>query len=154
MTDGIKIKNFPRSIGDTTFLGEAERNSGFGENKAAFLSELHKVRSQKAQAELNGLLKRMDEEGQKLSQNRNVHDLMKYRELVKKFLAQVVGGSYQLREESGWDRRGRHKILVTVEKIDRQLEELAALVFSEQASSIEILAKVGEIKGMLMDIIT
>ncbi|MBC9784157.1 YaaR family protein [Heliobacterium chlorum] len=154
MSDNIKIKNFPTGISDARQIADSDRNAGSSITKEAFLSELHKARSARDQSDLQDLLERIDSAAQSLVQNRTVGHLKKYREMVKKFLAQVVGGAYQLKEEAGWDRRGRHKVLITVEKVNRQLDELASAVFSQQSESIDILGKTGEIRGLLLDIIT
>ncbi|MZP29257.1 DUF327 family protein [Heliobacterium undosum] len=154
MADGLKIKGFFTGVGDPRLGHEGERAAGAEGNKEAFLSELHKARAGRDRSDLQEMLARIDESANALAQNQTVGNFKKYRELVKKFLAQVVGGAYQLREQTGWDRRGRHKSLITVEKIDRHLDEMASRFLAQQAEPIDILAKIGEIRGLLLDIIT
>ncbi|MBM7866356.1 DUF327 family protein [Heliobacterium gestii] len=154
MADGIKIKGFFSGVGDPRLAHEGDRAAGTEGNKEAFLAELRKARVGRERSDLQEMLARIDESANALAQNQTVGNFKKYRELVKKFLAQVVGGAYQLREESGWDRRGRHKSLITVEKVDHHLEEMATQFFSQQAEPIDVLAKIGEIRGLLLDIIT
>ena len=51
------------------------------------------------------------------------------------------------------DRRGRHRVYGLVKLVDKKLDDLAQELMKEEKSGLNILAKVDEIKGLLLDMI-
>jgi uncharacterized protein YaaR (DUF327 family) len=103
-------------------------------------------------AELEFFLNRLDQQGQKLSETLSVHDLLEFKNLVKRFLKSTLGKSRSLQEETIWDYRGQPKVMTRVTKINRILEELGEQILSSQAEPLKILAKIDEIKGLIIDL--
>ena len=52
------------------------------------------------------------------------------------------------------DRKGRHRVYGIVRLIDENLDELAQELIKDEQDSIAILNKIGEIRGLLLDIFT
>lgn len=52
------------------------------------------------------------------------------------------------------DRRGRHRVYGIIRLVDEKLDELAQELVKDEHDKISILAKVGEIRGLLLDIFT
>ena len=77
-----------------------------------------------------------------------------YRDLVKKFMTEAVGSMYDLESNTGWDRKGRQKVYTLVKKIDAEMEELTEYVRHGQEKQLNILEKLGSIRGMLVDLYT
>ena len=107
--------------------------------------------------ELHDRLKRMMDDivsqGDKISKHMDIKDMKKYRELIKDFVNEVVTHSHQFSRENFLDRRGRHRVYGLVKRVDKELDELAQALMKDEKSSIDILAKVGEIRGLLLDMI-
>jgi uncharacterized protein YaaR (DUF327 family) len=57
-----------------------------------------------------------------------------------------------MQEETLWDYRGQPKVMARVTKIDKALEELGEQMLSTQAEPLKILAKIDEIKGLILDL--
>lgn len=108
-------------------------------------------------AELQDKIKKMMDDivaqGDKLTKHLDVKDMKKYRELIKDFVNEVVTNSHQFSRENFLDRRGRHRVYGLVKLVDKQLDELAQELMKSEKSSINILAKVDEIKGLLLDMV-
>ena len=66
---------------------------------------------------------------------------------------EVVSRSHEFSRENFLDRRGRHRVYGIVKLVDKNLDDLAAELMKEERSSLDILSKVGEIEGLLLDII-
>ena len=77
-----------------------------------------------------------------------------YRGLVKEFLNEVVSRSHAFSRENFLDRRGRHRVYGIIRLVDEKLDELAQELVKDERDTISILAKVGEIRGLLLDIFT
>lgn len=106
------------------------------------------------QAKVGALLNEISDQGKKISKRTDVRDMKKYRELIKEFLNEVVYRSHKFSRENFLDRRGRHRVYGIVRLIDQNLDELAEELLKEEKDNILILSKVGEIKGLLLDILT
>ncbi|MCL1917101.1 MAG: YaaR family protein [Peptococcaceae bacterium] len=111
------------------------------------------IRSQKIQEhELSYFLTQLEEQGKKLSESMSSKDLIKFKNMIKSFLQSTFGQSRQMQEESMWDFRGQPRIMARVSKVNQALEELGEHVLSRQAEPMEILNKIGEIKGLIIDL--
>ena len=106
------------------------------------------------QQRLNGLMEEITVQGEKLTKHMDVRDMKQYRELVKDFLNEVVNRSHEFSRENFLDRRGRHRVYGIVKLVDKNLDELATELLRDEKDKIAILNKVGEIKGLLLDIFT
>ncbi len=106
------------------------------------------------QEKLNGLMKEIDKQGKKLSEHMDVRDMKKYRSLVKEFMNEVVNRSHKFSRENFLDRRGRHRVYGIVRLVDKNLDELAEELVKDEKDHINILNKVDEIRGLLIDIST
>jgi len=102
--------------------------------------------------ELVHFLARLDTQGRKLAESLSLADLQDFRQLVKSFLRSTLGQSRSLTEETVWDFRGRPKIMARVARIDQALEELGRQVLKDHAAPLDILAKIDEIRGLIVDL--
>lgn len=106
------------------------------------------------QEKLNGLMNDITAQGEKLSEHMDIRDMKKYRELVKDFLNEVVNRSHKFSRENFLDRRGRHRVYGIVKLVDKNLDELASELVKDEKDHLTILSKVGEIRGLLLDVST
>ncbi|MHB8073683.1 DUF327 family protein [Desulfosporosinus fructosivorans] len=110
-------------------------------------------RTQKIQGiELQSFLDRLKTQGTKLSETLSLRDLKDFRDMVKSFLRSTFGQSRKMQDESSWDSQGRPKIMARVAKIDHALDELGKQLLDQQAKPLEILTKIDEIRGLIVDL--
>ena len=93
-------------------------------------------------------------QGDKITKRMDVKDMRRYRALIKDFMNEIVNRSHKFSRENFLDRRGRHRVYGIVRLVDEKLDELAQELMKEEKDEIAILAKVGEIRGLLLDIFT
>lgn len=93
-------------------------------------------------------------QGEKITQHTDIRDMKRYRELVKDFMNEVVNRSHKFSRENFLDRRGRHRVYGIVKLVDKNLDELASELVKDEKDHLAILNKVGEIRGLLLDIST
>ena len=67
---------------------------------------------------------------------------------------EVVNRSHKFSRENFLDRRGRHRVYGIVRLVDKNLDELAEELVKDEKDHINILNKVDEISGLLIDIST
>ena len=119
---------------------------------ADFGAELQDQHASFSKHQLQELLKKIDEQGARLTNTPTYDELKAYRDLVKDFIDEAVGRMYQLHVQAGWDRMGRQKVYTTVRKIDQKLEELAEKIRLGQTGAMDIAASHDAIRGMLVDL--
>ena len=112
------------------------------------------IQEKDLQARLNGLMKEISEQGDKIAKHMDIKDMKKYRALVKDFMNEVVSRSHEFSRENFLDRRGRHRVYGIVRLVDENLDELAQELMNDEKDHINILSKIDEIKGLLLDINT
>lgn len=101
---------------------------------------------------LEGMMKEIDEQGKKIEKHMDVRDMRKYRELVKGFLNEVINRSHEFSRENFLDRRGRHRVYGIVKLVDKNLDDLAQELVKDEKDHLAVLNKVGEIRGLLLDV--
>lgn len=112
------------------------------------------VEEAELQARLQTLMEEITMQGEKLSKRRDVKDMKHYRGLVKEFMNEVVTRSHSFSRENFLDRRGRHRVYGIIRLIDQNLDELAQELVKDEQDHLAILDKIGEIRGLLLDIFT
>ena len=113
-----------------------------------------KIEDADLKEKLNNLMGQIDEQGKKLADHMDNRDMKKYRGLVKDFINEVVNRSHSFNRENFLDRRGRHRVYGMIKLVDRNLDDLAQELVSEEKDHLSILGRVDEIRGLLLDIST
>jgi uncharacterized protein YaaR (DUF327 family) len=121
-----------------------------------------------SQETLNRLLEDVRSTGDALRERPVPQEILAYKRAVRDFMRYVVDNGYQVERRQGipeylkpgfkgsrgsvgsQDRRWHYSIQV----VDRRLEELAAMLLKGQLSQIELLSRLEEIRGLLVDLIS
>lgn len=106
------------------------------------------------QERLNQMMQEIVQQGDRISKKTDIRDMRKYRTLIKNFMNEVVNRSHKFSRENFLDRRGRHRVYGIIKRVDETLDELAQELVKDEKDHIAILSKIGEIKGLLLDIFT
>ena len=110
------------------------------------------IEEQELQARLSLLMEEITQQGNKITKRMDIRDMKKYRALVKEFMNEVISRSHEFSRENFLDRKGRHRVYGIIKLVDRNLDELAAELMKEEKDQMAILNKIGEIRGLLLDI--
>ena len=103
---------------------------------------------------LNLMMQDIIQQGERISKKNDIKDMQRYRILIKDFLNEVVTRSHVFSRENFLDRRGRHRVYGIIRQVDKELDELAQELVKDETNNIDILAKIGQIQGLLLDIFT
>lgn len=139
-------------VTQTTAVEQVQQNV-VPDNQFKFMLASH-IQESELQAKLAGLMEQINVEGEKLAKRRDVKDMRHYRGLVKEFLNEIVSRSHSFARENFLDRRGRHRVYGIIRLVDENLDQLAQELMKEEQDHLSILNKIGEIRGLLLDIFT
>lgn len=112
------------------------------------------IEEQELQARLSTLMEEITMQGDKLAKKRDVRDMKKYRGLIKDFMNEIINRSHAFSRENFLDRKGRHRVYGIIRLVDENLDELAQELMKDEQDHLSILSKIGEIRGLLLDILT
>ena len=106
------------------------------------------------QAKIDALMTDISVQGELIARHMDIRDMKKYRGLIREFMNEVVYRSHKFSRENFLDRKGRHRVYGIIRLIDSNLDELAQELMNDEQNHIKILEKIGEIRGLLLDILT
>lgn len=106
------------------------------------------------QKKLSSMMQEITDQGEKIAKHMDIKDMKRYRELVKGFLNEVVNRSHQFSRENFLDRRGRHRVYGIVKLVDKNLDDLASELVKDEKDHLEIVGRIDDIRGLLLDITT
>lgn len=133
--------------------------------KSAFQRVLHKPLEESSSAgasealndpeQLEEWVDQIFQLGDELKRDATLQSLAKYREKVGQFLKFVSSEGYRVERNKGIlnPRTFKQKEFVNVEVVNKKLESLAAYILSNQKDQLEILRRVDEIQGLIVDFI-
>jgi uncharacterized protein YaaR (DUF327 family) len=104
--------------------------------------------------DLDQALDLIREEGEALKCAPTMENVKKYRGAVKVFLQTVLEKILKTEERISGTNPLRKKRYVLIKVIDRKLEKLALDVLKHQSDQLNILERVEEINGLIVDLIT
>lgn len=119
----------------------------------AFATHLRSARGDRARAQLDILLAGVDAAAARLVEERTLANLKAYREAVRAFLVAAQEAAVTVQNEVEWDyREWQHRTVTVVRRVDAALEELAHEVMAREQDRLKLLERIGEIKGLLLDL--
>ena len=134
----------------TQLESQTATKASSGEFKFMLVSN---IEEKELQSKLSSLMEQITMQGDKLAKHMDIADMKRYRGLVKDFLNEVVNRSHEFSRENFLDRRGRHRVYGIVRLVDKNLDDLAQELVKEEKDNLTVLNKVGEIRGLLLDIV-
>ena len=111
------------------------------------------IEDQDLQNKVTQMLNDITLQGKLIAKHMDIREMKKYRGLIKDFLNEIVNRSHKFSRENFLDRRGRHRVYGIVRLVDEKLDELAQALVEDEKNQIDMLNKIGEIEGLLLDIV-
>ncbi|AIQ26793.1 MULTISPECIES: YaaR family protein [Paenibacillus] len=145
----MKINPGYRPLKSELSTTEADRRPVQQKN---FTDVFQQQSEQKTIDELNRQIKDIQQQGDRLSKSMTVRELAIYRNMIKRFLEETARRGVILKETKGWDRRGRGKRYKLLDEIDAALLNMADDLLDSEQGRIDLLGRVGEIRGLLINL--
>jgi len=103
---------------------------------------------------LEELLDAVHESGEALVEVQSLENIRRYRQAVRSFLDYVVHAMLEVQERTSGTNVQKRKRFTQLRVIDEKLEKLVTGVLQSQHRQIELLERINEIQGLLVDLIT
>ncbi|MBA7577168.1 hypothetical protein ES708_19014 [subsurface metagenome] len=131
-------------------------------NFSAKLESIQQREEEELAAELNGEaaykgnledhLDRVHEQGERLKYLPTVENVQKYRKAVSSFLKYAFARMFSVEKNISGVNILKRKYFTRVKVIDRKIERLVADILQNQAAQLDLIARVDEINGLLIDL--
>jgi len=103
---------------------------------------------------LEGLLDQVHEIGEKVKESPTIANIQEYKKAVRGFLAYVVKHALALEQRESGANILKRKRFTLIRIIDQRLERFAAEILAGQREQLEVLRKIDEINGLLVDLLS
>ncbi|MFT4415960.1 YaaR family protein [Fredinandcohnia humi] len=104
--------------------------------------------------QLTKLLSEIDNAGERLSRSQTFKDFATYKSLVKRFIHEAVEFGMEIKQSHSWNSNGQSRTHKLVEEIDKELLAITQQMVDQEKDSIDVLGKIGIIKGLLINLYT
>ena len=144
----IKVNNLEQPL--QTEVARPVQDTGNDSFKFALMSNIGET---ELQERLSNLMSEITAEGEIIAKRKNIKDMRRYRGLVKDFMNEILNRSHKFSRQNFLDKKGRHRVYGIIKLVDQNLDELAAELIKEESDNLSILATIGEIRGLLIDLL-
>ncbi|MGU3474031.1 YaaR family protein [Paenibacillus sp. D51F] len=107
----------------------------------------------RSREELEQKLQDIQQQGERLSRSMTMRELKAYKAMVKQFLEMTVRRGVGIKDVRSMDRRGRIKRHKLLDEIDESLLAMADELLLSEQGRMELLQRVGDIRGLLINLL-
>jgi uncharacterized protein len=151
----------------TTRTGKTDFSRFFDDFRGLTADEIGPLRDLPVSEEtVNALMDDVRNTGDILRSRPFPEEIMRYKQAVRNFMNYVVKNSYALEHEEGIPnyakpgykgKRGtpearEGKLYTKIQVVDKKLEDLAAMLLAGQSQQMELVSRLEEIRGLLVDL--
>lgn len=135
-------------------LRELSTGTNIKSEKSFRFTLLSQIGESELQEKLTQMVEEITNQGQKISEHMDIRDIKMYRSMISNFFNEVVANSHQFSRENFLDRRGRHRVYGIIRQVNDKLDELARELIKTEKNQVDILERIGEIQGLVLDVAT
>lgn len=118
-------------------------------SRKGFSQSFQFANQKKSEQELKKMMDSIKKRGNRLAITKMYSDVRIYKNMIKEYLESVLEHMYGVKKDvSFWQTQ----YFITVDVVDKKLEELTQMVMSEQKDNLNIAGKIDEISGLIIDI--
>lgn len=117
-------------------------------------SLLSKIDESELQEKLTKMVEGIRDQGNKISKHMDIRDVRLYRELIAEFVNEVTTNSHKFYRDNILDKKGKHRVYSIIRTINYDVDEIARELLKSEKNNIALLEKIGEVNGLILDILT
>ena len=122
------------------------------EVQTAFQRQMTQLGETQHREYIESLASRIFEQGELVAKKADIKELQKYRQMITELLNDAVSNSFEFSKSADLDKRGRHRVFATINKVNAKLDELTQEILEGQKDTLKLLDRVDDIRGMLVDL--
>lgn len=146
----MKVSDVNLSMRDLPAQTPVERPA-LGEPVRSFRRELTELNADTFRTHVEDLVNAINRQGEIVAKRADIKELHKYREMITQLINETVSNNYVFTKNSAFDARGRHRVYSMIKKINTNLDDMTQELLKEQTDNLELLDRVDDIRGLLVD---
>ncbi len=135
-------------------LREVSTMSDIKSDKDFKFTLLSQIDKSELQSKLKEMVEDITNQGKKISDHMDIRDLKVYRTMISNFINEIVANGHKFSRENFLDKKGRHRVYGVVRAVNDKLDELAQELLKTEKNQVDILERIGEIQGLVLDMAT
>jgi len=118
---------------------------------SSFYDQLKIAETNELQLDFDNLIEEITKQGEKFSKNPTYEELKRYKSMIKQFIKYATRKMLSIEHHTGGTRI-KQKLYTLTRIIDKKLSDLTEIVMKGQTKNIQLLSKLDEIRGLLIDL--
>ena len=139
-----KIRN--RGLGPTGARSGSAREIARESGAVDFASALDEAEAEALEADLELFVEAIREQGERLRERQTRAEFLRYKAMVSRFLRRIVSLSLKIKTT-----RRRNTEYISTRIVDEKLFQLGQYLLLEETDTLELAARIDEIKGLVYD---
>lgn len=149
----MRIKQVQPSSLEAQKISQAEGKGRAGSFGHSFQRHMSDTGAAEYEAYIQDLTERIKKQGELINEKADITEFQKYRELITQLFNEAASNSYRFCKTDKFDQRGRHKVFAVIRKVNKRLDEVAAMILQQEADQLRMLEAMDDIRGMLVDML-
>lgn len=145
----MKITNERRAVTDKPDRLPKGKN---GPGASSFSGLLKNVENNIRMQELDGLIEKIEQQGKALIRSRTMQEFRLFKQYVQQFIRQAVTGGLEVDRTYDWHGAAGARAMKRVRAVDEKLMEIADALLLKENAAVELLQRIGELKGLLVNL--
>lgn len=149
----MKVGNLGDNAANITETRGREERKASETKNSTFHTKLAQAETSNFDERVRNMFNKIAEQGDKLSRKIDIREFKIYKAMISEFLDEIVNNSHKFSKKSFLDRRGRYKVYAVIKRINEELDLLAKEFLNGEKDNIQILQRLDDIRGLILDII-
>lgn len=135
--------------------GERRRTEGVSSGAIepkSFSDSLRQQEERAGQEQWNRLLDEIQRQSDRLSRSMSIRELRQYKLLIKRFVSETSRRGVGLKDTKGQGRDGGSRRYKLLDELDGQLLAMADELLESEQGRVDLLNRMGEVKGLLINL--
>ncbi|NLM53001.1 MAG: YaaR family protein [Firmicutes bacterium] len=117
--------------------------------KQSFAESFDLAQQQQSREQLHAMIDKVKVAGKRLKNKQTYANLQEYKKIIREYLTFILKNYYKIVKERNITQT---TIYTRIEIIDKEIAELTIQLLSEQKENFDIVAKIDQIEGLLLDL--
>ena len=148
----MDISRVGRKGSNGAYIPAASSKSGEKSFSQSFGQQMNDQQRQEYRERVETLFGEIRKDAQNLLRKKNLAQFEAYRQRISVLLGEILQHGYLFESEKIRDGRGHERIYATVSVVDDKMESLGNDLLKENSEQLDLISRMDEIRGLIMDL--
>jgi uncharacterized protein YaaR (DUF327 family) len=139
-------------VREGNYIPAAAHKGGEPSFSQSFHQQMNQQEKDEYQRQIQLLFDEISKSAPSLMKKRDMTAFETYRERISTLMDEILHHAYLFQPERVRDGYGRQRVFATITVVDRKMKKLGEELFAENSEQLDLLSRVDEIRGLIMDL--